>query len=140
MIVSLLGEHALSEHIDSDDLPAALKLKVNSLQEGENSPASEFGLVITGAQGQEELLNECDGIASSHSLHDDRLGAQDWEADDLWLEEQNAAMADVQFWWVEGDEADLLWRSVEVLVRSFMWGRPGFQPVPTSRSTNFNGL
>ena len=107
-IVSLLGEHALSEHIDSDDLPAALKLKVNSLQEGENSPASEFGLVITGAQGQEELLNECDGIASSHSLHDDRLGAQDWEADDLWLEEQNAAMADVQFWWVEGDEADLV--------------------------------
>ena len=107
-IVSLLGEHALSEHIDSDDLPAALKLKVNSLQEGENSPASEFGLVITGAQGQEELLNECDGIVSSHSLHDDRLGAQDWEADDLWLEEQNAAMADVQFWWVEGDEADLV--------------------------------
>ena len=42
------------------------------------------------------------------NLHDDGLGAQDWEADDLWLEEQNAAMADVQFWWVEGDEADLI--------------------------------
>ena len=107
-IVSLLGEHSLSEHIESDDLPAALKLRMNSLQGCENSTPSEFGLVITGAQGQEELLNECDGIASSHSLNDDRLGAQDWEADDLWLEEQNAAMADVQFWWVEGDEADLV--------------------------------
>ena len=106
-VVSLLGEHSLSEHIESDDLPSALRVKVK-LEGGEKVSPCEFGLVITGAQGQEELLNECDGVAPSRSLHDDRLGAQDWEADDLWLEEQNAAMADVQFWWVEGDEADLV--------------------------------
>ena len=31
-IVSLLGEHSLSEHIDSDDLPASLKLRINSFR------------------------------------------------------------------------------------------------------------
>ena len=104
-LASLLGEHPLTEHVDIDDIPAGIRLR-------ESHDLSAVGteriaLVITSGIGQEGLLNECDGIVADNA-YEDGLGASEYEADDLWLEEQNASMADIQFWWTDGDEADLI--------------------------------
>ena len=104
-LVSLLGEHSLTEHVDVDDIPARIHL--SDVSELPRVLGERIALVITSGVGQEGLLNECDGVVDPERLVDG-LGASEYEADDLWLEEQNASMADVQFWWIDGDEADLI--------------------------------
>ena len=104
-LASLLGEHPLTEHVDIDDIPGRIKLRDSS--ELETVGTERIALVITSGIGQEVLLNECDGVVVNDAF-EDGLGASEYEADDLWLEEQNASMADVQFWWIDGDEADLI--------------------------------
>ena len=104
-LVSLLGEHPLTEHVDIDDIPSSLNFR--HCADLSAVAGTRAALVVTSAVGQEELLNEADGVSAETNLSDG-LGACEYEADDLWLEEQNASMADVQFWWVDGDEADLI--------------------------------
>lgn len=104
-LVSLLGEHPLTEHVDLEDI--AQPIKVKGFAEPSALVGANAALVVTMADGQETLLNECDGV-DGRNVYEEGLGAQDFEADDLWLEDQNASMADIQFWWVDGDEADLI--------------------------------
>ena len=104
-LASLLGEHPLTEQVDIDDIPSRLTFtRVTDLSV---MAWDRVALVVTSGVGQEELLNETDGVVTG-AAYEDGLGASEYEADDLWLEEQNASMADVQFWWVDGDEADLI--------------------------------
>ena len=51
-VFSLLGEHSLTEHIESDDLPSSLRLKEKSLSGLQDHSSGEFGLVISELKGR----------------------------------------------------------------------------------------
>ena len=115
-----MGEHPLTEHVDIDDIPATDSATPENLRlwGGTNCPCHHLGYRPRGSTKRIRWYRR-------RRYFEDELSASEYEADDLWLEEQNASMADVQFWWIDGDEADLIALG-EALARLYLWVRRGF--------------
>ena len=105
-LFSLLGEGEVNDFIEGEDAPPVITLKGQGFQ-GVSLPEESL-IVLVHAHGQESALDECDGILGGGGQFESGLGARDWEGDDGWLEDQNATMGDVQVWWIDDDEAELV--------------------------------